>query len=352
MTQPVDGATTPVELGAMLSSCLGEDDAVQLAGLIDAEVARRVDAGVAAVERRLLLAQEAGQIGTYEIDLSTGVARGTPRFLEIFGLPGDRTGVSTQEWLACVHPLDREKAIEHQRNLLRSADQGNTGEYRVLVRGETRWVQSCDRVDRDPSGRAIHAFGAIQDITDRKEREALIWNAAHHDFLTGLANRGLFQTRLDEAFASHASGSRGVGLLMFDLDHLKSANDVHGHAAGDILLRRVAGSLHSVASEVGGLAARIGGDEFALLVRTDQPQELASLAGHVIANLQRTSAEAAGGLDAGVSAGGSHVDDDHAENGDRLVRNADIALCMAKQRGRGRYVHFRPDLRRAFQRAA
>lgn len=307
-----------------------------------------VEARVGHIHRRLLLAQEAGRIGTYEIDLATGLASGSPRFLAIFGFPPDFGEVSTAQWMERVHPDDRATATDHMRRLLRSAEAGNTGEYRVLVNGCVRWVYSCDQVDRNSDGRAIRAFGAIQDVTERKDAEAWVWHAAHHDALTGLPNR----LNLNEAIRLHLENARSqarpAGLLLFDLDKLKQANDRHGHAAGDALLVTVANAIASAATAAGGTAARIGGDEFAIIAPLNDRGTLPMIARKVAVDLNQPLRFGEVILSPAVSAGGACYPDQGSDK-EGLMRNADMALCVAKQSGRGRCLIYSDVVRKKFE---
>src|SRR5262249_4629611 len=106
---------------------------------------------------------------------------------------------------------------------------------------------------------AIH-----QDITDAKRAEARIAFMAHHDLLTGLANRNLFMEKVEEAGARLRQQGSPFSVLMLDLDQFKNVNDSLGHPAGDVLLKEMAKRLKSALGEADVLA-RLGGDEFAIL---------------------------------------------------------------------------------------
>ncbi|MGM1064696.1 diguanylate cyclase domain-containing protein [Saccharothrix sp. Mg75] len=108
-----------------------------------------------------------------------------------------------------------------------------------------------------------------------RESEHTLSHQAHHDPLTGLANRALFERRLDEAMAAHQREGSPFGLLFVDLDDFKSVNDVSGHAHGDALLERVARRLRSCVRDT-DVVARLGGDEFGVLVEgVEEPEQVA-----------------------------------------------------------------------------
>ena len=183
---------------------------------------------------------------------------------------------------------------------------------------------------------AIYASAAIS-----MQRE----HQAHHDELTGLANRKLLMLRLDSTLAQATSSGRKAGFLLLDLDRgLKEVNDTLGHAVGDRLLRLVAHRLtHSI--RPGDLVARLGGDEFAVLLPSVKE---ASVAREVAARLRAAVAEPIRleGMSFVIEVSiGIALFPDDATSGELLMQRADVAMYLAKQRRSGveRYV---PDLDR------
>jgi diguanylate cyclase (GGDEF)-like protein len=175
------------------------------------------------------------------------------------------------------------------------------------------------------------------DITAQRLAEARIAHMAHHDHLTGLANRALLNQRLEAGLtAMDCSGT--IALHLIDLDHFKTVNDTLGHPAGDLLLMSVADRLRSVAGE-GDLIARMGGDEFAIMqVNVICPEDAVGLAARIIDAVcfpydldgHPASIGASVGIALGRSGGAR----------DQLVRNADLALYGAKAAGRSAYRLF------------
>jgi diguanylate cyclase (GGDEF)-like protein len=183
---------------------------------------------------------------------------------------------------------------------------------------------------------AIYASAAIS-----MQRE----HQAHHDELTGLANRKLLMLRLDSTLAQATSSGRKAGFLLLDLDRgLKEVNDTLGHAVGDRLLRLVAHRLtHSI--RPGDLVARLGGDEFAVLLPSVKE---ASVAREVAARLRAAVAEPIRleGMSFVIEVSiGIALFPDDATSGELLMQRADVAMYLAKQRRSG-VERFVPDLDR------
>src|SRR5688572_20317011 len=141
----------------------------------------------------------------------------------------------------------------------------------VRIDGSERPVEVLAR-PLDWGGASMRVL-AVRDISERKEAAARIAHLAYHDALTGLPNRAVFAERLGETIREAAAANEPVAVLCIDLDGFKAVNDLHGHTAGDELLVEVAQRLLSVVGQ-DHLAARIGGDEFAIVQRgVDQPYQ-------------------------------------------------------------------------------
>ena len=118
---------------------------------------------------------------------------------------------------------------------------------------------------RDDSGAVVEVLGVLRDITDVVQAEEQLSHGALHDPLTGLPNRALLLDRLEAALARSTREHREIAVLFCDLDGFKQVNDTAGHAAGDAVLIEAATRLGTVLRE-GDTVARVGGDEFVLVV--------------------------------------------------------------------------------------
>jgi diguanylate cyclase (GGDEF)-like protein/PAS domain S-box-containing protein len=222
------------------------------------------------------------------------------------------------------------------------------GEARLRRRGREP-VPVLLRVSaiRDAAGRGVGYVALAADVTERQAAEARVRHLAHHDGLTGLPNRLLFQERLAAALADARRSRRGGAVLLLDLDRFKEVNDSLGHPAGDELLREAAARLRGCAAPA-DTVARLGGDEFAIVQPGRGggagPAEAArALAGAVMGALARPFRVEGQDVHAGTSVGVALFPDDGAAAGD-LLRRADMALYRAKAAGRGTSRFFEPAM--------
>lgn len=169
---------------------------------------------------------------------------------------------------------------------------------------------------------------------------------ARYDTLTGLANRATLHDLLERTIADNARRSGSVVVHCIDLDHFKDVNDTLGHAAGDKLLKKATERMRGCIRE-GDTLARFGGDEFVIIQKdVADPQDAASLAERIIAELSQPfdldGRKTAIGVSIGMAA---HSNDDEV-GADQLLKNADLALYQSKNAGRGTYHFFQEDLDR------
>ncbi len=181
-----------------------------------------------------------------------------------------------------------------------------------------------------------------EDVTDRQKAVAQIAHLAHHDVLTGLANRGMFREHLAELMTLNPAN--GVAVLLADLDEFKEVNDTHGHAVGDSLLKLVAQRLSECVGKT-DLVARLGGDEFAIICRfaDGDVNEAVSLAEKLLGNIRASYLIEDHTVQVGLSIGLAFMDGDVAD-ADQIMRQADMALYKAKTDGRNRYRIFEPKM--------
>ncbi|WP_264048368.1 bifunctional diguanylate cyclase/phosphodiesterase [Methylobacterium flocculans] len=188
----------------------------------------------------------------------------------------------------------------------------------------------------DHAGQPHYAV-AVRDLRARRQAERQIQHLAHHDPLTGLANRASFGKRLEQELRSADVANSKLAVLCLDLDRFKEVNDLFGHAAGDAMLEAVA---RIVSAELDGTQtmARLGGDEFAVLMPCEHAATAGRLAERILEALRSGKAEGTGPQIA-TSIGIALYPDDAQEKA-TLLNYADTALYRAKSEGRGTYRFF------------
>lgn len=176
------------------------------------------------------------------------------------------------------------------------------------------------------------------DISQRKKAEQRAEALSLQDPLTGLGNRRLFDMSLGEALRLSQREQTFIGLILIDVDHLKSFNDEFGHLAGDMCLRKVAAVLQAHARRPGDIAMRIGGDEFALLVRIKAPSNLTKITNSMLKDTRRLQIPHSNTQSLTVSIGAMAVIANPQWSADAMYQRVDKALYQAKSAGRNQVV--------------
>jgi diguanylate cyclase (GGDEF)-like protein len=181
-----------------------------------------------------------------------------------------------------------------------------------------------------------------EDITEQRQQEARIQHLARHDALTELPNRTQFLEEMANIEALLERGERAA-VLCIDLDHFKQVNDTLGHAVGDKLLKQASARLWGATRETDVLA-RVGGDEFSLLLRPiERPSDAAAIAERIVKTMTSPFAIDGHQITIGASVGIAIAPQD-GETTDVLMKNADMALYRAKAEGRSTFHFFEKDM--------
>jgi diguanylate cyclase (GGDEF)-like protein/PAS domain S-box-containing protein len=206
---------------------------------------------------------------TFITDVRTGAMVYGSKDRDLLGRTTAETEkIGAEVIISLVHPDDQE-AIRALNLSAENASDGDVLELRFRLRhadGSWRWMsRHVVPFRRDASGKVIEVLGVIRDVTEVVHAEEQLFHDALHDELTGLPNRSLLIDRLMEALARSARDEREISVLFCDLDGFKAVNDTAGHATGDALLIETANRLRNTLRE-GDTVARVGGDEFVLIV--------------------------------------------------------------------------------------
>ncbi|MCD1632920.1 EAL domain-containing protein [Martelella mediterranea] len=322
---------------------------------------RHIDESMMAIDnlsRQLYVALNASNIGLWEHDLDSGEQIWDDQILKLYGIEGQGRIHTFEEWRSFLHPDDRARMKRFKWR--ETGDTSFRQEYRIVTPdGTEKTLRSAGNAFRDAAGRRKYV-GVNWDISaDKAQQKALteakaraeaqnaeLENArlqmekfALEDPLTGVANRRHFEKKL-EAAQTDGTLREGAKLVLIDLDGFKTLNDTMGHVFGDDVLR-LAAKVFTEKLGPDDFLARTGGDEFVVLMPPESDvdaftDELASAFARPVEIDGRACR-------VGISIGIAVVDAAPISASELLVK-ADLALYDAKNRGRGRTVHFTQDL--------
>ncbi|MGE8498124.1 MAG: diguanylate cyclase domain-containing protein [Pseudomonas sp.] len=261
----------------------------------------------------------------------------------IYGMFGHKPGTVTPTYelfCACVHPDDRARVRAGELRCIETGE-NHDEEYRVIwPDGTQRWLRETGNIVKDQDGNTIRMMGVVRDITEEKAWANQLHQLAHHDPLTGLPNRLVFEEHLEKALERARRNATRVMLVFIDLNDFKAINDQHGHAVGDHVLTTTGERLRHALRESDTLA-RIGGDEFVVVLEglaadASLDDEACLIAEKIFTALAQPMQIGTSQQRIGASLGIS-VFPDHAATMDRMIHLADQAMYDAKRSGNNLY---------------
>ena len=304
--------------------------ALTVASLLQERDARERDLLFA--ESRYRLISEHSSDALLHIDREGVCLYASPSSIDLIGLAPE-TLVGTPLG-SLVNPADRADVTATHLSVL--ARPGSTGQckYRVIdSAGRERWLETRTRGVFTAAGKATGAVSVIRDVTDVVATHAKLEHVASTDALTGIANRGAFIDALEAAMVRSAPGRLAIAML--DIDHFKAINDAYGHAWGDLVLQKVA-QIFKGACREDAMAARIGGEEFALMLPGVDIESAMAIGDRIrrrVSNLQVEIDEQRiirVTVSIGVAMHG------HGLTAEGLLAAADVQLYQSKRGGRNR----------------
>jgi diguanylate cyclase (GGDEF)-like protein/PAS domain S-box-containing protein len=291
-------------------------------------------------EERYGLWAEATDDGLWDWDLTTDTIYYSGRCMELLGYGYHGVSTAPSVWFEAVHPEDLERVREELRIAVTGHLQRVVFEHRIRAADGTYRCLSCRALPvGPPDGPAQRIVGSMHDSEPRKQLEERLRQGALFDEVTGLPNRKLFLERLHFAITdARAPAALRYAVVFLDLDGFKLVNDSLGHLAGDRLLTQIGQRLR-LGLRPADVAARFGGDEFALLLHNLDPVAIrpivermqASLAAPIEVGRHRVTVTSSVGI--ATSEGGYTSAED-------VLRDADIAMYHAKSNNRGSFVMF------------
>jgi len=292
-------------------------------------------------------AEEATAYGGWELELPSGACVWSEGLYRLHGVDPDRFDPSSIESISeLIHPDDL-AAFHRSAEQTVATREPQPLQYRIVrPDGEVRTVVSRGTFLPGAGDRPDRIVGSTEDITGRLSYEGRLWHLANRDPLTGLFNRRRFREELARETASALRRGEDAALLIFDIDSFKDINDSLGHPAGDELLARMGEYLKGRIRATDTLA-RIGGDEFALILPGCDLREAREMAENLLTDMANgpsaTIAGKARPVTAGVGVAPFGPESEHTA--EQLLVEADIALYRAKAIGPARVEVFDEKMR-------
>ncbi len=292
---------------------------------------------IAAINERYRLAARATKDGLWDWDLTTGRIYYSPRLRAMMGCPEEEHWAGIEEWVSRLHPEDAAAAKANVVRLTSSSVEFFENEYRMKHEdGTWRWVHNRGTAVRDNESRLLRLTGAMRDVTTERTR----------DRLTGLDTRVAFVNAVDQRLAVNADVGEPFAILSVGLDNFTRINDSLGSERGDDLLIEISHRLvQTLNGPQAGVVARLGGEEFALLVENIASVEVANeFAEKLLTNLH--VAVSCKGQDIKLCASvGINLPQGHGSSTTQLLEDAQFAMHQAKGKGGGQTAHFDASMR-------
>ena len=328
-------------LRELVSVEMEEGRPVRVRGIsIDVTEKKRAEASLVESNTILKATQEASADGICLVDDRGAVVSFNHRFIEMWRIPAELIEElrDKRQLMACVlSSMQKPDEFVEKINFLHAHPEASSRDEITLRDG--RLFERYSAPALAPGGHSYGRVWSFSDITERKRYEQQLAHQAFHDALTDLPNRTLFMDRVNHALARIGRAGKCAAVLFLDLDRFKVVNDSMGHEKGDWLLMEVANRLQQ-SMRPGDTAARFGGDEFTLLLEDLNGIEDATTVTERIAESLQAAFNFEGReiyITCSIGIALSTTPGDRAED---LLRNADVAMYRAKNKGKARYEVF------------
>jgi diguanylate cyclase (GGDEF)-like protein/PAS domain S-box-containing protein len=313
----------------------------------DITLRQRSEQQMVRAKERLDLALASSSLALWDWDLASNRVYFNENWAKLLGDPLRESIFTGDEVLGWSHPHDREVFRIAVGNATKGVSEEFDCEYRVPnAAGEWIWVHWRGKVtERAPEGAALRMTGTSTNITKRKTAEERAEWLATRDPLTGLPNRVLLHDRLEQGIVNAARHHTGFAFMFIDLDRFKTINDSLGHHVGDELLKAVARRLTDCV-RASDTVARLGGDEFAVILenlRDTDDEGAQQVAEKMIAAMAAPMLVEGQPLNTSCSIGIGLYPTDGRDSA-TLMKNADVAMYYAKEKGRNNYQFFSADM--------
>jgi diguanylate cyclase (GGDEF)-like protein/PAS domain S-box-containing protein len=291
-------------------------------------------------ENRLRLALAVTKQAWFDLNVQTGEALTSPEYFRLTGHDSVNFHSGLQGWQDSLHPDDHNAVMAAYQKCL-SQGSGFSTEYRRRTKtGDWLWFNTAAEItELSSSQQPLRLIGIHTDITERKQAEEKLKRVAHYDLLTNLPNRVLLADRLSQSMVQCQRLNQSLAVAYLDLDGFKIINDTHGHHVGDELLIAVSQRMKAALRESDTLA-RIGGDEFiAVMIDIDNIEDSEPALERLLEAAAEPVTVGDSVMQVSASIGITLYPQDDV-GADHLIRHADQAMYIAKQKGKNCYELF------------
>ena len=289
-------------------------------------------------QRNLAVAQRIAQMGNWHLSLADNKMYWSEHLYTILNEhPGEQMP-SFERFISCVCPSDQERVKSWIDGIINLDNTEQTIDFCISDGSDQkRYVHQQIEHELDTEGRVVSLNGVVRDLTEKRRTEHRLDQLAHYDSVTNLPNRTLFQNRLDSAITDAQKTGSTLAVLYIDIDDFKLVNDSLGHAAGDIMLNEVARRISNCADNKAACIARMGADEFTvMLTNVEDKQHAVDMANRVLNELSQpylsTGEEIYSSSSIGIA-----LYPDHGACAESVVTSADIAMSGVKRDGKNHY---------------
>lgn len=294
-------------------------------------------------EERLASTLALAAIGIAHVDEAGRFLYANPRLCQMLGYTEmEMLGLSVKQ---ISHPDDVNITDDMRQKLRRGDVDAFKMEKRYIRKdGAPIWVALTIAVRRNAAGHPLYDVSIVEDISARKLAEERVQYLATHDELTGLPNRAMFVQLLSLAIESGKRRGLKIAVLFIDLDRFKIVNDSMGHEAGDLLLREMASRFRECL-RASDIVARLGGDEFVVVLQdVSDPLDVSRVARHILSAVMRPMEIQ--GQECRVTASiGICLHPELDQDDQQVMKNADLAMYVAKEEGKNNYKFYSSSLR-------
>lgn len=263
---------------------------------------------------------------------------------QLYGYPAD-TEITQTMIIAQIHPEDKHLLTDSLSEALINKKTTYEQDYRILwTDGSLHWLHLKANISIEEKKKKIVINGSVSDITNKKTSEDKIQYLATHDDLTGLANRAMFISLLENAIATSKKRNRKFSLMMIDLDRFKVINDTLGHEIGDFILKEISQRISSLTSP-GDVVARLGADQFIVLLQeVENKESVRFLAKKMLEKIWKPIETEDQDTRISASIGITM----YPQDGDTekvLMQNAEVSMYCAKDSGKNNYQFYTQEVK-------